>query len=843
MSEPLLVVGEDQPLRTIARNVATRYLSIAAEMLIGLVTLPFNLHHLGADAYGLWMLTAGVTIHFSILDLGYGGAIVKFIAQYRAWRDTRALNEIASTMFFLFAAFGVAAYLVAAGLAFNLEHVFRINQAQAETGKWILLIIGINVAMNFPFSVFGGVTSGFQRYDINNLVAIVSNLLVGAVNIAVVLMGYGLIPLVAATSFVRFATYFVYRRNAFTVYPALQIRLSLFRRARLKEVTGFSVYSSVIDWANKLNYELDEIVIGIFMGAAPVAAWAVADRIVSGAQRLTNQVNAVLFPVVVDADATQQIGRLQQVLIEGTRLSLATVLPIAVVLLVLAYPLVDAWVGARMIVAAPVIQILAVAVALRVGNATSTTLLKGAGQVRRVAMVNIVTGLVNLALSAALVTAYGLVGVAVGTLVPVAIASIFVLFPDACRRVELPVAEAFSRAVWPAVWPAVVTGAVLMLARPYLGSGLIAVLIGSAVGASLYVAFFVLAVGRRDRAQQHGTPLGAGRAQARPGAGHMRGVILAAGKGSRLNGTAGDKPKCLVQAGGRTLLDRQIAALHRAGIDDIVAVVGCQAERVRAACGPAISYVENARFAETNSLFSLWTARALLLDGFVVLNCDVLFHPAMLEMLLATHHEAALLIALREAGQAPFGDEEMKVRVDGDRVIDMSKTMAPARADGENVGIVKFGPSAARQLVGIMDRLIADGGTRDWAPTGVSRIRTGAPAARRPDGRLPLDRNRLSRRLPARRTRRATEDRHARGVGCCLRLCRRPHRNRIRSRAARRVWSRSAEGRGCRTYCADCVRAFSRTESQPTRRAIVSSRSSRRRTTAAARDGCGWRST
>ena len=501
MSETAAMPPEDRALLTIVRNVATRYLSVAAEMVTGLITLPFNLHHLGADAYGLWMLTAGVTIHFSILDLGYGGAMVKFIAQYRAWKDSQALNEIASTLFFLFAAFGLLAYAVIVGLALNLDHVFRITHAQADIGRWILLIVGVNVAMNFPFSVYGGVTSGFQRYDINNVVAIVSNVLVATVNVIVVLLGYGLIPLVAATSLVRFLTYFVYRRSAFTVFPALRIRPTLFRRERLREVTGFSIYSSVIDWANKLNYELDEVVIGVFMGAAPVAAWAVADRILSGTQRLTNQGNAVLFPVVVDADVTKQIGRLQQVLVEGTRLSLATVLPIAVVLIVLARPLVEAWVGAKMIVAAPIIQILAVAVALRVGNATSTTVLKGAGQVRRVAIVNIVTGIVNLAISAALVRSLGLMGVALGTLIPVAGSSICVLFPDACRRVELPVRHAFRRAVWPAAWPAVLAGALLTAVRPYLMDGLIGVAIGGAIGSVLYVAFFVLAVGRRDRQQ------------------------------------------------------------------------------------------------------------------------------------------------------------------------------------------------------------------------------------------------------------------------------------------------------------------------------------------------------
>src|SRR4029079_7536757 len=217
---------------------------------------------------------------------------------------------------------------------------------------------------SYPVSVVCGVSSWFQRYDINNIVAIVSNVLVAVVNITVVLAGYGLITLVAGTTLVRFATYFVYRRNAYMVFPALRIRPAFFRKDRLREITGFSVYSSVIDWANKLNYELDELVIGVFLGPGPVAVWAVADRIISGTQRLTNQSNAVLFPVVVDSDATNRIVRLQKVLLEGTRLSLATVLPIAVTLIVLAHPLVLAWVGPQMSGSAIVIQILALAVAL-----------------------------------------------------------------------------------------------------------------------------------------------------------------------------------------------------------------------------------------------------------------------------------------------------------------------------------------------------------------------------------------------------------------------------------------------------------------------------------------------
>jgi len=106
MTDAVWVEGDDRPLQTIARNIATRYALVGVEMIIGLLTLPFNLHHLGPQAYGLLTLTAGITVHFSILDLGYGGAMVKFVAQYRAHRDARALNEVASTIFVIFSCFG-----------------------------------------------------------------------------------------------------------------------------------------------------------------------------------------------------------------------------------------------------------------------------------------------------------------------------------------------------------------------------------------------------------------------------------------------------------------------------------------------------------------------------------------------------------------------------------------------------------------------------------------------------------------------------------------------------------------------------------------------------------------
>jgi choline kinase len=194
-----------------------------------------------------------------------------------------------------------------------------------------------------------------------------------------------------------------------------------------------------------------------------------------------------------------------------------------------------------------------------------------------------------------------------------------------------------------------------------------------------------------------------------------RAIILAAGRGSRLKNVAGDVPKCLAPMGAMTLLERQIAALKAAGVDEVVVVTGYRAELIERVCGSAARCVENVRHAETNSLYSLWLAREYFGDGFVVMNGDVLFHPHLLAELLDAPAEDALLISYADPA-APLGDEEMKVVVRDGCVAEITKQMDGRMADGENVGVVKFGAEGARLLIEKLETLVAAGAERDWAP-------------------------------------------------------------------------------------------------------------------------------
>jgi L-glutamine-phosphate cytidylyltransferase len=194
----------------------------------------------------------------------------------------------------------------------------------------------------------------------------------------------------------------------------------------------------------------------------------------------------------------------------------------------------------------------------------------------------------------------------------------------------------------------------------------------------------------------------------------VRAVILAAGRGRRLCDVTGDRPKCLARVGGFTLLQRQIRSLRACGIETIAVVAGHCADDVWRACGPKIDLVVNMHYDATNSLYSLWLARNLLTDGFVVLNSDVLFHDQLLRDLLTSRDEDALLMAATRG--AVYSDEEMKIRVRAGCVAEIAKTLDPADADGENVGIAKFGVDGAKLIVDEIGRMLVDGGEREWLP-------------------------------------------------------------------------------------------------------------------------------
>jgi choline kinase len=193
-------------------------------------------------------------------------------------------------------------------------------------------------------------------------------------------------------------------------------------------------------------------------------------------------------------------------------------------------------------------------------------------------------------------------------------------------------------------------------------------------------------------------------------------IILAAGQGRRLWPYTKDRPKCLLEVGGKTILEHQLEALRSQCVDHITVVTGYLGHRVRDIVGKRVRCVQNAQYATTSSMYSLWLARDVAVEGCIILNADVLFHAGILQSLLESPHPDAIAVDF----DAVLDEEETKVLVVGERVSALSKTLP--RGDAENVGMLKFSPQGSSVLFAKIRQLLQQNYRQEMVPYALNAL-------------------------------------------------------------------------------------------------------------------------
>lgn len=189
----------------------------------------------------------------------------------------------------------------------------------------------------------------------------------------------------------------------------------------------------------------------------------------------------------------------------------------------------------------------------------------------------------------------------------------------------------------------------------------------------------------------------------------MKAAVLAAGSATRLRPLTENRPKCLLEVGGKSLLEHQLDLLSRCRVEEAVVVVGYQAPLVRALAGKigpkynfGLKLVYNHDYARTNNLHSLWAARELLRGSpFICLHGDLLMDGRIAEKCLGSPDEICLAI------DRQLAEETMKVRIAGRQIVAVGKHITAAEASGTFIGLAKFSAAAGERLWQAAEQLVA----------------------------------------------------------------------------------------------------------------------------------------
>ncbi len=206
----------------------------------------------------------------------------------------------------------------------------------------------------------------------------------------------------------------------------------------------------------------------------------------------------------------------------------------------------------------------------------------------------------------------------------------------------------------------------------------------------------------------------------------MKAIVIAAGQGSRLRPYTDDRPKCMVEVGGRPILHHQIAAFQAAGINDIVVIRGYKGRRIQPPHGVrGVRFVDNPDFLNNNILESLFCAGDELTGDVVISYGDIVYHPAVVTGLLDTFTPATLIVdrswSRAYAGRTDHPVEQAELcEITGYGLISrVGKQVGPDNTVGEFIGLARFDSAVIARLWGRYLRALSRGADRPFgsAPT------------------------------------------------------------------------------------------------------------------------------
>ncbi|UTA47372.1 oligosaccharide flippase family protein [Simiduia sp. 21SJ11W-1] len=302
------------------RGSSFRVLQTLVGIAIGFLMMPFLIGALGKEVYGLWVVVGSVVGTYYLLDMGFSQAVTRFVTKYIHQQRYEDANKIINTALVIYAVLGLLVLAVSCVFAFVGTERLVDEPQHVSMVQMVLLIAGLQLAIEFPSKAFPGVISAYMRFDWVAKVRTVKTIIDALLIYYFVSQGHGIIAMALVgfvTGLLSTAIYVVMVNRLFT---QLKYSKSLVNKETLKGVYSFSKWVFVIDLNTMFRDKLDLWFIAYLLGASVLTVYYVAIRLVDYAITFLTQATSMTGPIFTEYYAKQQWDQLRESLIRFIKL-------------------------------------------------------------------------------------------------------------------------------------------------------------------------------------------------------------------------------------------------------------------------------------------------------------------------------------------------------------------------------------------------------------------------------------------------------------------------------------------------------------------------------------------
>ena len=393
------------------------YIILGLNTAINLFYTPYMLHKMGQSEYGLYSLVASVITYLTILDLGFGNAIIRYTAQFRAEKKIREQYTMFGMFIILYSIIGFIALGLGTVLSFNVGTLFgaQMTALELQKAEIMMLLLSFNLAITFPFSLFGSIITAYENFVFQKVVQIIRIILNCITMIILLHMGYKAIGLVVVTTVYNILSLlvnFLYCRYKI----GIKIYFSQFNWPFLKEISVYSFYIFLNAIMDRIYWSSGQFILATVAGTAAVAIYAVAITLQQMYMSFSSAIVGVFLPKVTAMVVTKQNDKiLSDLFIRTGRIQYSVLCFILSAFVLFGQQFINLWAGPEYQQAYTISLLFFIPLTVPLIQNLGITILQARNQMKFRSTLYVIIACLSLGISIPLARHYGAIGCAVGT--------------------------------------------------------------------------------------------------------------------------------------------------------------------------------------------------------------------------------------------------------------------------------------------------------------------------------------------------------------------------------------------------------------------------------------------
>lgn len=480
-------------INQVKAGVVLNYVVILLNTLVGLLYTPYMLRTMGQSEYGLYSLVASVISYLTILDLGFGNAIIRYTAKFRAEKKFEEQYEMFGMFFILYIVIGIVAFGIGLGLYFNVDTLFgkTMTIMELDRARTMMLLLIFNLAFTFPMSIWGSIIQAYEDFVFQKVLNIIRIILNTIVMICLLYLGYKAVAMVVVQTIFNVLTLVI---NCFYCFKKLKIKVYFrkFNWSFLKEVAIYSFWIFLNVIMDKIYWSTGQFVLGAVVGTAAVAVFAVAIHLEGMYMQFSTAVTSVFLPKVTAMVATNRSRKeISDLFIKTGRIQYIVLAYILSGFIVFGRQFIDLWAGQGYSDAYVIALLFFVPLTAPLIQNLGITILQARNEMKFRSILYVIIAILSLVLQVVLARLYGGIGCAVAISGALVLGQIIVMNIYYQKRQGLDIVSFWKEIGKMSFVPIVVSGIAMVVIHFYVSiTSWLSLIAGIVVFSIVYIPLF-----------------------------------------------------------------------------------------------------------------------------------------------------------------------------------------------------------------------------------------------------------------------------------------------------------------------------------------------------------------